>query len=95
MDFVSDRIAQGQRFRDLNIVDDYTKESPATEVNTSLGGVRIAQVLERFKETRGLPDRIRIDNGPEFISRALDEWAYQNGVKLDFIEPGNPTENAF
>lgn len=95
MDFVSDSLAQGRRFRVLNIVDDYTKESPAMEVDTSLGGVRVSQVLERLKETRGLPDRIRTDNGPEFISRALDEWAYQNGVKLDFIEPGKPTENAF
>lgn len=65
------------------------------EVDTSLGGSRVAQVLDRLKETRGLPEVIRTDNGPEFISRALDEWAYQNGVKLDFIQPGKPMENAF
>jgi putative transposase len=95
MDFVSDSLAQGRRFRVLNIVDDYTKESPAMEVDTSLGGAGVVQVLERLRETRGLPEVIRTDNGPEFISRAPDEWAYQNGVKLDFIEPGKPTENAF
>ncbi len=95
MDFVSDSFATGRRFRVLNIVDDYTKESPAMEVDTSLGGRRVAQVLDRLKETRRLPEVIRTDNGPEFISRALDEWAYQNGVKLDFIQPGKPMENAF
>ncbi len=95
MDFVSDSLYNGRRFRVLNIVDDYTRESPAMEVDTSLGGVRVVQVLERLKESRGLPEVIRTDNGPEFISRALDEWAYKNGIKLDFIEPGKPIENAF
>ena len=65
------------------------------EVDTSLGGARVVKVLDRIAETRGLPGTITIDNGPEFTSRALDEWAYRKGVKLHFIRPGKPVENAF
>ncbi|AGG07290.1 transposase, orfB [Dehalococcoides mccartyi BTF08] len=89
MDFVTDSIVTGRRFRALTIVDNYTRECPAIEVDTSLGGRRVAGVLDRLSETRGLPESITVDNGPEFAGRALDEWAYRKGVRLNFIRPGN------
>jgi putative transposase len=95
MDFQHDLLATGQRFRTLNIVDDLTRECPAIEVDTSLPGVRVVRVLDRLAETRGLPLEIVVDNGPEMIGKALDEWAWRNGVRLHFIEPGKPTQNAF
>jgi len=95
MDFVTDSMVTGRRFRALVIVDDYSRECPAIEVDTSLGGFRVVGVLERLRETRGLPEVITIDNGPEFAGKALDEWAYSRGVKLNFIRPGKPIENAF
>jgi putative transposase len=95
MDFVSDALATGRRFRTLNIADDFTREAPAIEVDTSLGGVRVTRVLDRLKIERGLPLRIRSDNGPEFISKAVEQWAYENGVEWHFIEPGKPIENAY
>jgi len=95
MDFVTDSIVTGRRFRALTIVDDYTRECPAIEVDTSLGGRRVVSVLDRLAEIRGLPEVITIDNGPEFSGRALDEWAYRKGVKLNFIRPGKPIENAY
>jgi len=95
MDFITDSIVTGRRFRALAIIDQYSRECPAIEVDTSLGGRRVVGVLERLAETRGLPEVITIDNGPEFAGRALDEWAYRRGVKLNFIRPGKPIENAF
>jgi len=95
MDFVTDSIVTGRRFRALAIVDDYSRECPVIEVDTSLGGARVVSVLERLAETRGLPHVITTDNGPEFTGRALDEWAYCKGVKLNFIRPGKPIENAY
>jgi putative transposase len=95
MDFVSDALAAGRRFRTLDIVDDFTREAPAIEVDTSLSGVRVTRVLDRLKLERGLPRQIRSDNGPEFISRAVEQWAYANGVEWHFIEPGKPIENAY
>lgn len=95
MDFVTDSIVTGRRFRALAIVDDYSRECPVIEVDTSLGGHRVVGVLERLAETRGLPEVITMDNGPEFTGRALDEWACRTGVKLNFIRPGKPIENAF
>jgi len=95
MDFVSDGLSNGRRFRTLNIVDDFSRECPVIEADTSLPGTRVVRVLERLSETRGLPKTIVVDNGPELISKALDEWAYRNGVRLHFIEPGKPVQNAF
>jgi putative transposase len=95
MDFATDSVVTGRRFRALAIIDDYSRECPAIEVDTSLGGVRVVDVLERLADTRGLPKVITMDNGPEFAGRALDEWAYRRGVKLNFIRPGKPTDNAF
>jgi putative transposase len=95
MDFASDSTCAGRRFRILVIVDDFSRECPAIEVDTSLGGARVVNVLQRLVETRGLPEVITTDNGPEFTGKAVDEWAYRNGVKLNFIRPGKPVENAF
>ena len=95
MDFVSDSLYNGRRFRVLTVVDDLSKECPVLEVDHSLTGQRVTRVLERIALTRGLPDVITVDNGPEFISKAVDAWAYANGVKLHFIQPGKPTQNAY
>jgi putative transposase len=95
MDFATDSLVTGRHFRALVIVDDFSRECPVIEVDTSLGGRRVVEVLDRLAETRGLPQVITIDNGPEFAGRALDEWAYRKGVKLNFIRPGKPIENAY
>lgn len=95
MDFVTDTLADGRTIRTLNIVDDYTRECRAIEVDTSLPGLRVARVLERLREEHGLPQTIVVDNGPEFSGRLLDAWAYSRGVKLHFIQPGKPIQNAF
>jgi putative transposase len=95
MDFLTDDLADGRRFRVLTIVDTVSRVSPAIEVGVSLTGERVVAVLERLRGTIGRPERIAIDNGPEFISKALDAWAYRNGVQLEFSRPGKPTDNAF
>jgi putative transposase len=95
MDFASDSLCTGRKFRVLVIVDDYTKESPAIEVDTSIPGARVVRVLDKLAEMRGLPEVITVDNGPEFAGKAMDEWAYRHGVKLNFIRPGKPIENAY
>jgi putative transposase len=95
IDFQHDVTAKGQRFRTLNMVDDFSRECLVIEVDTSLTGERVCRVLDRLKVRRGLPLEIVLDNGPEMISKALDEWAYRNKVHLNFIEPGKPNQNAF
>jgi putative transposase len=95
MDFVHDCMAGGRRFRCLTIVDDYTRECVHIEVSASIGGERVTRVLDFLAWSRGLPEEIVLDNGPEFTSLALDQWAHQNEVALDFIQPGKPTQNAF
>jgi putative transposase len=93
MDFVSDSLGCGRRFRALTLVDAHSRECLALEVDSSLTGHRVVRVLEQLKEWRGLPQIIQVDNGSEFTSRVLDQWAYTNKVKLHFIEPGKPTQN--
>jgi putative transposase len=95
MDFVSDSLYNGRRFRVLTIVDNFSRECPALEADHSLTGKRVTRVLDRIALTRALPEVITVDNGPEFISKALDLWAFENGVKLRFIQPGKPTQNAY
>jgi len=95
MDFTVDTLADGRGFRTLNIVDDFTRECLAIEVDRSLPGLRVARVLDRLHATVGLPQSIVVDNGPEFAGRTLDEWAYARGVSLRFIRPGKPIENAY
>jgi len=94
MDFMQDQLFDGRRFRLLTLVDNFTRESLAIEVNQGLGGRHVVEVLQRVGEKRQLPKTIRVDNGPEFTSKILDQWAYLNGVELDFTRPGKPTENA-
>ena len=95
MDFVTDRLEDGRPFRTLTIVDQYTRECPALLPATSLSGTAVAACLDRLAGDRGLPGSITVDNGTEFYSRAMDAWAYRNGVKLDFIRPGKPVDNGF
>ena len=95
MDFTTDTMADGRNFRTLNIVDDFTRECVAIEVDRSLPGLRVTRVLDRLCTAIGLPQTIVMDNGPEFAGRTLDAWAYANGVMLRFIRPGKPIENAY
>lgn len=94
MDFTHDQLASGKKFRTLNLMDGYTRESPRIEVDTSLPGLRVVRVLEEVARERGYPQAIQVDNGPEFISRVVDQWAFEHRVELYFIEPGKPTQNA-
>jgi len=95
MDFTRDSLAGGRKFRTLNLMDGYTREALWIEVDNSLPGLRVVRVLERVAEERGVPEAIQVDNGPEFISQVVDQWAYRNGVALHFIDPGKPVQNAF
>ncbi len=96
MDFVSDCLSSGRKIRMLAIIDDYSRRALAIEVDTSINGMRVCRTLYTAAEREGqLPEVITIDNGPEFIGKALDEWAYKRGIKLNFIRPGKPVENAF
>ena len=95
MDFMRDTLRGNRAFRALTIVDTCTSECVAIEVDQSLGGERVAKVLERLAGIRGLPKTIVLDNGPEFHSRALDAWAHGRGVELQFIRPGKPVDNAY
>lgn len=94
MDFMSDVLLTGQRFRTLNLIDDYNREALDIEVDTSLPSQRMVRVLERVAHWRGYPRRIRIDNGPEFISTTLMEWGQEHQVLLNFIQLGQPAQNA-
>ena len=95
MDFMSDSLVDGRRFRLLNIIDDYNRESLWIEVDTSLPSLRVIRVLERLVEMRGKPLRIRVDNGPEFVSDRLQQWCEERNIQLQFIQPGKPVQNAF
>jgi putative transposase len=95
MDFVSDELYNGKRFRALPVVDTYSRECLAIHVGQGIQGTDVVNVLETLQATRGKPEYIRVDNGPEFVSRALDLWAYQEGVRLQFSRPGKPTDNAY
>jgi putative transposase len=96
LDFVSDALFSGRKIRMLNIEDAFHRGSLAIEVDTSLPGARVARVLDRLTEERSaIPDVIVLDNGPELTSRVLDQWAYERGVRLHFIDPGKPQQNGF
>jgi putative transposase len=94
LDFVHDSLSDGRSFRTLNMMDAFTRECLSMETDTSLGSERVVRVLNQQLEQRGTPQRLRIDNGPEFRSKPLDIWAKKNRVTLFFIEPGKPTQNA-
>lgn len=95
MDFVSDTLSSGRRFRCLTIVDEHTRESVAIHPEHSIPANGVIEVLERLRGSRGLPAVIVTDNGSEFTSRAFDAWAYARGIKIDFIQPGKPVQNCF
>ena len=95
MDFTSDALADGRTLRTLNVVDTFTRECLAIEVDTSLPGQRVARVLDRIIHERGRPEVVVTDNGPEFTSRFFDQWCYQRRIRHHFIQPGKPTQNPF
>lgn len=95
MDFVSDQLFDGRRMRVFTLVDNHTRESLALHAGQRIGGMDVVEVLEGVTKAKGFPKRIKVDNGPEFISKDLDRWAYWNKVELDFSRPGKPSDNAF
>ena len=90
-----DALENGRKFRTLNIIDDYNREALAVEANFSMGSSAVLRVLERMILERGKPFFIRVDNGPEFISRKLWKWCNQKNISLKFIQPGKPMQNAY
>ena len=94
-DFMSDALADRRRFRTFNVIDDHRREVLAIEVDLNIGSRRVIRVLDRIAEARGLPQRIRFDNGPEFTSIAIADWAERKGVELEFIKPGRPMQNGY
>ena len=97
IDFMSDSLTDGRRFRLLNIIDDFNRESLAIEVDTSLPCLRLIRVLDKLIVQRGCPANLRCDNGPEFISHKLEEWCSHESrrITLQFIQPGRPMQNAY
>lgn len=94
MDFLKDQLCTRRWFRVFTLEDLWAREALAIEVDTSLPAVRVIRVLDRIAAVRGYPQYLRVDNGPEFISLALDAWAYRHGVQLVLIDPGRPVQNA-
>ena len=95
MDFASDSFFNGRRFRVLTVVDIFSRECLGIEVDQGIKGDDVVNMLDYIKSFRGAPKVIRCDNGPEFVSKVLDQWAYENKVTVDFSRPGKPTDNAF
>jgi putative transposase len=94
LDFLQDALASGRKLRVLSVIDVFTREALALEVDTSLPGSRVVRVLDRLLSERERPAQLVLDNGPELISRALEEWARRHTVSLRFIDPGKPIQNA-
>jgi putative transposase len=94
MDFVHDQLLDGRKFRVLTVVDQWSRQSAILEARFSFTGKDVVAALERVRETAGLPDSITVDHGTEFMSRAVEAWAFYRGVKLDVTRPGKPTDNA-
>lgn len=95
IDFMSDALIDGRKFRLLNVLDDFNRESLAMEADTSLPSLRVIRVLDHLMKQRGKPTNLRADNGPEFISHQLEEWCNQKEITLQFIQPGKPMQNAY
>lgn len=95
MDFMHDCLINGKSYRLFNVIDDYNREGLGIEIDFSLPAERVIRALDQIIEWRGKPDSIRCDNGPEYISNILKEWAENRSIKLLFIEPGNPQQNAY
>ena len=94
-DFVSDTLYTGKRFRTFNVIDDFNREIVGVEIDTSLTGKRLIRVFEKLRQERGLPDMLRVDNGPEFLSGDFVAWADAAGMMIHYIQPGKPNQNAF
>ncbi len=95
MDFVADSLTDGRRMRTLTVVDVLTRECLSTDIDMSLNARKVVAILQRIRQHRALPTFITVDNGSEFISKQMDDWAYQAGVALGFIRPGQPVENCY
>ena len=95
LDFMSDALVDGRKFRLLNVIDDFNRESLAIEADTSLPTLRVIRVLEHLVKQRGKPANLRTDNGPEFISHKLAEWCLKHEITLQFTQPGKPMQNAY
>ena len=95
MDFLFDQFVDGRRIKCMTVVDDFTREALAIVPSRSISGQDVTGILDQIADMRGYPGAIVSDNGPEFTSKAMDEWAYKNGINLCFIEPGKPTQNAY
>ena len=95
VDFMSDTLFDGRRFRTFNVLDDFNREALAIEIDLNLPAIRIIRVLDRVAQQRGFPSKLRCDNGPELVSIALAGWAEDHGVELDFIKPGRPAQNSY
>lgn len=95
MDFMHDQLEDGRSFRLLNVIDDFNREGLGIEVDFSLPALRVTRTLDRIIEWRGKPEAIRCDNGPEYISETLQSWAEQRGIQINYIQPGNPQQNAY
>jgi putative transposase len=94
LDFMHDTLASGKTIRTLNVIDDFSREALSITVDTSLPAQRVIRELEKLLEWRGKPDKIRSDNGPEFVAEAMRGWCEQNGIQWEFIQPGKPTQNS-
>ena len=95
VDFMSDSLRCGRRFRTFNVVDDFNREALAIEIDLNLPTPRVIRTLDQAAVWRGYPSKLRMDNGPEFVSAALADWAEQNNVELEFLKPGKPTQNSY
>jgi len=95
MDFMSDSLMNGRRFRVLNVIDDFNREALCLEPYFSIGALLVIKILERLVLERSAPKAIRVDNGPEFISSVLTVWCLEKGIKLIFIQPGRPMQNGY
>ena len=95
MDFMHDQLSDGRSYRLLNIIDDFNREALAMEVDLSLPAERVVRALDQVIEWRGKPSAIRSDNGPEYVGTTLTNWAQRRGVRLEYIQPGKPQQNAY
>jgi len=95
MDFMHDELKNGRTFRLFNVIDDFNREGLEIEIDFSLPSLRVIRTLERIIEWRGKPKKLRCDNGPEYISQALQDWAGENGIILEYIQPGKPQQNGY
>jgi putative transposase len=95
MDFMHDQLEDGRSYRLFNVIDDFNREGLGIEVDFSLPAARVIRALDQIIEWRGKPRQIRCDNGPEYISGVLAEWAEEHRINLEFIQPGNPQQNAY